>query len=408
MKDVGWTRRSKNNMSQIPTPDLTTRSFSRATTASSQKSTASVHDTDYRETLEQYNVFVPGKALPTEIKQEVEEWVFRVRESPDLDDAFIEHLKEITKGLQNKGEEEVRNQLGVQVIPCYSTPPDKRMEVSHGHLWSKTVPVSLDKTVLEPPLPLPKPKPDTTFGYAKAAFSRSQLATINLLVQAPNGPSFASPGQDIRFPFGVVEYKSQAKDGSIRVATNQAAGAGAVALNGFLDLMSRDPSLAEIDIKKALFFSVTMDQNIACVNVEWVDKTPDTDQYSFHLEELSVLPLRYGDSIRVLRRVLKNIYDYALDERLKFILDLLDMYRDDITRQKDMDSEETLQAEVELHAPPTPPRPRKSKKARSAASEEHEAVTEQRTQSKQNMKPRADVQRSGVRTRRATKLAESQ
>lgn len=395
-------------MSRIPTPDVTTRSFSRATTASSQKTTASVHDLDYRETLEQYNVFVPGKALPTELKQEVEEWVFRVRESPDLDDAFTEHLREIRKGLQNKGEEEVRSELGAKVIPCYSTPRDKRMEVSHGHLWSKTVPVSLDKTVLEPPLPLPKPKPDTTFGYTKAAFSRSQLATMNLLVQAPNGPSFASPGQDIRFPFAVIEYKSQAKDGSIRVATNQAAGAGAVALNGFLDLMSRDPDLDEIDMKKALFFSVTMDQNIAYVNVEWVDKTPDTDQYSFHLEELSVLPLRYSDSIRVLRRVLKNIYDYALDERLKFILDLLDKYRDDFTRQKNMDSEETLQAEVELHAPPTPPRPRQSKKARDAASEEHEAVTEQRTQSKQNMRPRTDVQRSGVRTRRATQLAESQ
>lgn len=301
-----------------------------------------MHDSDYRETIEQYNIYLPGKAPPPEFKQEVEEWVFRIRDSPDLEDDFTDHLKEIAKSLQNKAEEEVRNKLGAQIISCYSTPSDERMEVNHGRLWNRTVPIHLDQTVIEPPLPLPKPKPDTTFGYAKAAFSRPHLATMNLLVQAPNGLSFASPGQDVRFPFAVIEYKSQAKDGSIRVVTNQAAGAGAIALNGFLKLMSRDPGLDKIDLKKALFFSVAMDQNSAYINMEWVDKIPETDQYSFHVEELRMLPLRYGDSIQVLRRVLKNVYDYALDERLKLILDALDNYRDDVTRQKNVDSEETI------------------------------------------------------------------
>ena len=192
------------------------------------------------------------------------------------------------------------------------------------------------------------------------------------------------------------------------MATNQAAGAGAIALNGFLKLMSRGPGLDEIDVKKALFFSVIMDQNSAYINMEWVDKTPDTDQYSFHVEELRMLPLRYGDSIQVLRRVLKNIYDYALDERLKLILDALDNYRDDITRQKNTDLEETSQAEMECHAPPTQPQPRRSKKARAAASMAHEVATERRTQSKQKTPSQAEMQRPGVRTRQATKLAESQ
>lgn len=216
--------------------------------------------------------------------------VFRQRESPELDDAAIKQLRNTMRDLQNKGEEEVRIKLGAHIIPGYSTSSDKRLEVVHGQSWNKAVPVPPDQNALEPPLPLPKPKPDTTFAYSKAAFNRSQLATMNLLVRNPNGPSFASPCQDIRFPFAVIEYKSKAKDGSIRVATNQAAGAGAVASNGFLELMSRASSLDAADPNKPLFFSVTMDQNSAYINVEWIGKTSDTNQHTFHHEELRMLP----------------------------------------------------------------------------------------------------------------------
>lgn len=252
-----------------------------------------MQDTDYRERLEQYNIYVPGEIPPSGLKEEVQEVVFRLRELPEPDDAYIEDLKKIIKELPNKVKEEVRSKLGEHVIPGYDSPCDERLAVVHGQLWNKSVAVPLDPSFIEPPLPLPKPKPDTTFSFSKAAFSRFQLATINFLVQAPNGPSFASPYQDLRFPFASVEYKSQAKDGSIRVATNQGAGASAIALNGYLELMSRGPGLdtTDLNLDKFLFFSVTMDQNIAYVNMVWVGKTPDTNQHSFHLEELRILPL---------------------------------------------------------------------------------------------------------------------
>jgi hypothetical protein len=169
--------------------------------------------------------------------------VFRQRESPELDDTAIQQLMDTLRDLQNKGKEEIRIKLGAHIIPGYSKSSDKRLEVVHGQLWNKAVPVPPDQNALEPPLPLPNLKPDTTFAYSKVAFNRSQLATMNLLLRNPNGPSFASPYQDLRFPFAVIEYKSQAKDGSVRVVTNQAAGAGAVASNGFLELMSRGSSL---------------------------------------------------------------------------------------------------------------------------------------------------------------------
>jgi hypothetical protein len=393
--NAGRPLRSKNIMAQLPSPNETTRPPPQTFTASSQKLTAksiaSVHDTDYRETLEQYNVHVPGKFLSPEFEQEVEKRGFRVRDSPDLDDAYVRKIKQIAISLENAGEEEVRNQLGSHIIPGYTDSPDVRMKAIPGRLWHRTVAIPLDPSVIEQPLPLPKPKPNISLVYTKAAFSRFQLATINLFAQAVNGPSFALPGQDILLPWGAIEFKSAAKDGTLRVATNQAAGAGAVALNGFLEVMSRGPGLDDADLKKALFFSVSIDQNCASINVEWVDKTLDTDQYAFHLQELRMLPIRYGDSIQLLHRALKNIYEYSLNERLKLILDALDIYRDDVTKSKNANLVENSQAEAELHTPLSPPRPPPTKKARGATSKARDETIVRRKNSSYDLSQVFDV-----------------
>ena len=402
--NIGWTRRSKNNMSQLPSSDVTTRSFSRAATASSQKSTASVQDSDYREKLEDYNNYVPGRIPPPGLKQQAEKMVFRRRETPELEDAVINQLRETMKDLQNKGEEEVKNRLGAHIIPGYSTPSDKRLDVVQGQPWSKAVPIPFKSSLLDPPLPLPKPKPDTTFGFSKTAFTESQLGTIKSLVQYPNGPSFASPFPDVRFPFAVIKYKSQAKNGSIRVATNQAAGAGAVALNGFLELMNRGPGLDASDINKPLFFSVAMDQNSAYINMHWIGKMSNTNEHTFHLEELRMLPLRYDDSIQVLQRALKNIHEYAARDILKIIIDALDEYRNNKTKGGNT---EKRQAEAEIHAPPSPPKPPRSKKTRRAAPQTATETTKLRTQPQQDAQPPTEAQRPGVRTRRKAMVEDS-
>lgn len=384
-------------MPQLPSPDVSARSFSRAAPASSQRSTASVSDLDYRGKLEQYNVYIMEERPPHGFLQEATKIVFHQRESPELDDAAIEQLRDTMRDLQNKGEEEVRMKLGAHIIPGYSTPSDKRLEVVHGQLWNKAVPVPPDRNALEPPLPLPKPKPDTTFAFSKAAFSRPQLATINLLVQNPNGPSFASPCHGLRFPFAIIEYKSQAKDGSIRIATNQAADAGAVASNGFLELLSRGSGPQP---NKPLFFSVTMDQNSAYINVEWIGKTSDTNQHAFHLEELRMLPLKYGDSIQVLQRALKNIHDYATTDLLKLIHDALDEYRNKIQKASNPDLAEKTQTETESRAPPSPPQPPRSKRVRGEA-----AIVKGTSQSKQVAKSQARDELPGVRTRRTAYIS---
>ncbi|MCJ1424262.1 hypothetical protein MMC29_002149 [Sticta canariensis] len=391
-----------NNVSQLPSPDVTTQSFSRAPTSVSVKSTASVHDIDYREKLAKHNIYVPGEDPPPGFKEKVESMVFRLRETPELDDAAISPLRETMKDLQNKGEEEVKSKLGAKIIPGYDTPSDKRLEVVHGQLWNKAVPIPHDSTLLVPPLPLPKPKPDTTFAFSKTAFDRYQLGTMSSLVTEPNGPSFASPNQDLRFPYLVIEYKSQAKGGSIRVATNQAVGAGAVALNGLRETISCGLGLDPSDIDTIMVFSVTMDQNSACINVEWIGKPPDTNEYTYHLEELKMLSLRYDDSVQVLQRALKNIHGWAAEDLLKLLVNALNEYRNKDEKKKNADPVEKPQVEKELHAPPSPPKPPRSKRARGLKA--HKETTELHTQSKQDTQTQAETQPVGVRTRRKARL----
>lgn len=405
--DAGRPLRSRDNMSQLPSPDVTARSFSRAPTNVSVKSTASVHDTDYRETLAKHNVNVPGDIPSRAFKEKVESMVFRLRDTPQLDDAAIERLRETMRDLQNKGEKEVKSKLGAKIIPGYDAPSDKRLEVVHGQLWNKAVPVPPDSTLLVAPLPLPKPKPDTAFSFSKIAFDRYQQGTMSSLVIEPNGPSFASPNQDLRFPYLVIEYKSQAKDGSIRVATNQAAGAGAVALNGLRETISRGLDLDPSDMDKIVVFLVTMDQNNASINVEWMGKTLDTNEYTYHFEELRMLSLRYGDSIQVLQRALKNIHGWASKDLLELIVNALNEYRNKNKEKKSPGPVEKPQVEEEFHAPPSPPTPPRSKRAKGATSKAHKETTKLRMRSKQDTQTQAETQHVGVRTRRTARLEET-
>ena len=405
LMNAGSARRSKNNMSQLPTPEFTTRSLSRALTTSSSKSSASVHDFDYRETLKDFNNYVPGKPPPPGIKQEAEKIVFRRRGTPELENGVIDQLKETIRDCQNKGEGDVRFSLRARIIPGYSTLSDKRFRVISGEPWSKAAPIPFKSSLLDPPLPLPKPKPDTTFAFSETAFTRFQLDAMRSLVQSPDGPSFASPSPGIPFPFAVVEYTSQAEDGSIRVATNQAAGAAAIALNGFLELIARGTGLDASAIDKPpLFFSVAMDQNVAYLNVHWIGRASDTNEHTFHLEELKILPLRYDDNIRVLQRALKNILDYAADHLLKLIVDALDKYRIKRTNGGKTEPMGRQQVETEVHVPPSPPKPPRSKRTRQAGLKAPKEATGPRKQRQQETQMPAEAQRSGVRTRRIAML----
>ncbi len=308
-----------------------------AGSTSSRRSAASVYDLKYRAQLEKYNIYIMEEEPPAGLMEQAKDIVFRERDTPELDDAAVGRLRNTMRELQNEGEEDVKNRLAAINFPGFDKPRHEKLHGVSGRPWTDSVPVPLDSNIIAPTLPLPKPKPDKAFGYAKAAFNPAQLSTNDLLGLTPFGPSYASPLESLRFPFLIIEVKSQAKDGSVRVARNQAAGAGAVALNGLLQLVSRGPGLDGFDYTRPLFFSVTMDQEFAGVNVHWIGQNPVTKQHTFHLEELDALPLKYRDNIQVLQRAIKNIFDHGTGTHLKLIAGALDEYRKKIMAQRAAD-----------------------------------------------------------------------
>ncbi|KAK5401673.1 hypothetical protein LTR06_011037 [Exophiala xenobiotica] len=317
----------------LPSPD---NSFegSISTSRKSEKSAASVHDTDYRQTLRYRNIYVEREKAPVELMRRAHRIISRSRTSPEMDDAAIQELKDTSRELQDEAEEEIIQQLAPQIIPSMKKIPDQRLARNADQLWCNSVPVPLDSSILTNPLPLPKPKPDLAFGYSEAAFTRNQLGTIDLLVDDQFGRSYAVPDQKVRFPFLEIEFKSQAKNGTHYIATNQAAGAGAIALNGYMDLMQRSYGMKKFDYEEPVYFSISMDHELARINVHYLRAPAEGGQHSFHVEGLSQHLLRDTNGIRALSRAIKNILDNGADARLRTLCEALDAYRETVIRNR--------------------------------------------------------------------------
>ncbi|KIW84475.1 hypothetical protein Z517_03725 [Fonsecaea pedrosoi CBS 271.37] len=302
----------------LPSPG---NSFESTTSSSrrSEKFTASVHDTEYRQSLRYRNIYIERENPPPELMRRAQRIISRSRVSPEIDDATIEELKRTSRRLQDDTEDMIIKQL----------------EVNADQLWCNAVPVSLNANVLTTPLPLPKPKPDLAFGYSQAAFTEKQLMTIDLLVDDQFGRSYAIPDQKVRFPFLEIEFTSQAKNGTHYIATNQAAGAGAIALNGNMDLTQRSFGMDKFDYEEPQYFSVTMDHQLACINVHWLGAPAEGGQHSFHVEGLSQHLLRDENGIRAVSRAIKNILDWGVDPWLRALCAALDAYRETVVRNRE-------------------------------------------------------------------------
>ena len=199
----------------------------RSSSGKSVKSSASVHDKDYRDSLRYRNIYVERQDPPVELMCRAKKIISCPRASPEMEDAAAQELKATARRLQNEGEEEIVQQLAPHIIPPMSKVSERKLARNANQQWSNLVPLPLDPDVLTNPLPLPKPKPDLAFGYSEIAFSHKRLTAIDLLVDDQYGRSYAIPDQKLRFPFLDVEFKSQARNGTHYVATNQAAGTGA-------------------------------------------------------------------------------------------------------------------------------------------------------------------------------------
>jgi hypothetical protein len=316
------------NISRKPPPVLPSprNSFEESTIATSRKSersAASVHDADYHQSLRYRNIYIEREDPPAELMRRAQRITSRSRASPEMDDATIQKLKDKSRRLRNEAEDVIIKQLAPHIIPA------------------------MDE------IPLPKPRPDLAFGYSEAAFTENQLGTIDLLIDDQYGRSFAIPDQKLRFPFLDIEFKSQAKNGTHYVATNQVAGTGAIALNGHMDLIQRSFGAESFDYDEPQFFSVTMDHQLACVNVHWLKAPAAGGHHSFHVEGLSKHLLDDANGIRAVTKAIKNILDYGADMRLRTLCSALDAYRETVVRNREAANAQRKQGRAVLPEPQT-------------------------------------------------------
>jgi pyruvate/2-oxoglutarate dehydrogenase complex dihydrolipoamide acyltransferase (E2) component len=330
----------------------------------------------YRTSLRHRNIYVYGDHPPATFMQEALDIISRARNSPELDDEYVSKTLATLEKLESAGEGTVIHRLAQRIIPATSDLPDDRLESSHDQVWSRAVPVPLSSAVLDVPRPLPKPKPDLLFGYSETAFTENQINTMDVLVDKDLGGNYAIPDDRVRFPFLDIEYKSLAKTGSQAVATNQTAGAGAIALNGILELMRRCGDANIINFHVPKFFSVTMDQLVVLINVHWFSKK-ESGQYKFQLRRLAKHFVDDAESLREVRRSIKNILDYGIDKHpsgkpLKELCDALDAYR--VKYLNDKAAEEKAAANAAKDQATSAQTAQQSRKARRPARQQVEEI----------------------------------
>jgi molecular chaperone GrpE (heat shock protein) len=131
----------------------------------SVKSAASVSDTDYRKNSSRYrNIYIERERPPTELIRRAMRIISRRRESPEMDDAAIQKLRDRSRKLQDESEKKIVQQLARHIIPAMDEISDERLAGNADQLWFNSVPVPLGPKVLTNPLLLPRPKPDLAFG----------------------------------------------------------------------------------------------------------------------------------------------------------------------------------------------------------------------------------------------------
>ncbi|OBT55095.1 hypothetical protein VE04_03574 [Pseudogymnoascus sp. 24MN13] len=224
---------------------------------------ADENDLDYRDSLSYRNIHIEYGELPIERIQRATEMIERPRETPKMDNAAFQDLIRTIRRIQTQNEYAIK-ELASTVVLATERILDERLVRCYSQLWHRAtaIPLLPELADVASLLSLPRPKPDFVFGFSRPAFTTRQIAMMMHLVDESRH-SYVMPNQDARFPFLAIEFKSQANKGTHYVATNQVAGAGAIALNGQLELMRRAYGVTAVDASALCFFSITIDQAYA-------------------------------------------------------------------------------------------------------------------------------------------------
>lgn len=320
-------------------------------TPSGTETAGGVRASDFRDRLGARNIFIDTDAS-TELVKKAKEITEEL--CPEMHDALAQELAVIAKNLEMKTEQEIVMELGSKLIPAKKE-DDRSLKRMVDRLWSNAVDLPLDPSVVAILPSLPIPKPDLVFGYSEKAFNTNQFQVMKLLEIQPR-KYYAMPDGKVSFPFLDIEFKALATGGNQFVASNQAANSGAIAMQGTLELARRISAEGKIvDSDEPQFFSLSIDNWMARINVHWLSRKAENEAYCYHMTMLA----RYfldAKGIKAVNRAIKGILHYGLNERLIKICDQLDIYSQKVKEKAIIDkghlASDSLPEEQQQQRPP--------------------------------------------------------
>ena len=285
-----------------------------------------VASADFRSALAERNIYIGEEDPTAPLLKQAKKIILEPHQSSEMDKATVLLLKTNLKRIAAQGENALIGVLGGDLFPAMKFIPDPKIEARRDESWDKTIaiafpPFPASSTILPP---LPKNKPDLVFGYSNAAFEVDQRAVIRLLSNISG--SYAMPAKGLIFPFLQIEFKAFATGGNPFVAENQAANGGAIAMNGLLKLNMGILGEPILGSDSPHFFSVTLNNKFASVNIHWLSRSADDKPICYHMATLSDHFLTKSSGLRAVHQIVKNILDYAVNERLPLICKALDTY----------------------------------------------------------------------------------
>lgn len=201
---------------------------------------------DFRDRLGYRNISIDTDASTELVKEakEITEELF-----PEMDDALAHELAVIAKNLATGTEQEIVMELSSKLVPAKEEDDQRLKRI----LWSNTVDLPLDPSVVTILPSLPMPKPDLVFGYSEKTFNTNQFQGMKLLGIQPR-KDYAMPDGKASFSFLDIEFKALATGGNQFVASNRAANTGAIAMQGTLELARKISAEEKINSEDPLFF----------------------------------------------------------------------------------------------------------------------------------------------------------
>lgn len=279
---------------------------------------------NFRDSLLKHNIFINYKDPSTELINRAKEITTNRKSAPEMDDSLAESLAVIAENLEPESEKHIIEDLGQILIPTRRNLPHPSLKLISNNLWSRAAVIPPDQNVRVILPTLPKPKPDLVFGYSRAAFDINQFMVLDCLTDQGT-QNYAMPDGCVIFPFLVIEFKAQAKGGTHFFATNQVANAGAVAMEGTLQLTRRIVAEENVDFDEPQFFSMSIDHAMAYINVHWMSRDAKNGAFCFHMKHLQNYVLDFN-GLKAVDRAVKGILDYGLNERLAKICGELNTY----------------------------------------------------------------------------------